>query len=89
MLGVFCKTFTSNDKYPLRDCVNLLSPIEMQLSLKAIIFSDFFVPFLESKLKFKHFENKDDCDAYFVSEITECERLGQISLKKAPFQNTL
>ena len=45
MLGVFRKTFTSNDKYPVRDCVNLLSPIQMQLSLKPTTFSDCFVHF--------------------------------------------
>ena len=73
---MFRNTLTSNDKYPVRDCVNLLSPIQMQLSLKPITFSDFFVPFLESKSNFKHFEKKDDCHTYFISEITECEKLG-------------
>ena len=61
MLGVFRNTLTSNDKYPVRDCVNLLCPIQMQLSLKPTIFSNFFVPFLESTSNFKHFEKKDDC----------------------------
>ena len=48
----------------------------MELSLKPTIFSDFFVPFLESTSNFKHFEYKDDRDTYFIYEITECERLG-------------
>ena len=73
---MFRNTLTANDKYPVRDCVNLLSPIQMQLSLKATIFSNFFVPFLESTSNFKHFEKKDDCHSYFISEITHCERLG-------------
>ena len=55
---MFRNTLTSNDKYPVRDCVNFLSPIQMQLSLKPIIFSDFFVPFLESTSNFKHFEKR-------------------------------
>ena len=76
MLGVFRNTLTSNDKYPVRDCVNLLSPIQMQLSLKPTIFSHFFVPFLESTSNFKHFEKKDDRHSYFISEITDSERLG-------------
>ena len=76
MLGVFRNTLTANDKYPVRDCVNLLSPIQMQLSLKPTIFSDFFVPFLESTSNFKHFEKKDDCHSYFIPEITDSERLG-------------
>ena len=73
---MFRNTLTANDKYPVRDCVNLLSPIQMQLSLKPTIFSHFFVPFLESTSNFKHFEKKDDRHTYLLSEITECERLG-------------
>ena len=73
---MFRNTLTSNDKYPVRDCVNLLSPIQMQLSLKPTIFSNFFVPFLESTSNFKHFEKKDDRHSYFITEITGSERLG-------------
>ena len=42
MLGVFRNTLTANDKYPARVCVNFLSQIQMQLSLKPRVFSDFF-----------------------------------------------
>ena len=77
---MFRNTLTANDKYPVRDCVNLLSPIQMQLSLKPTIFSHFFVPFLESTSNFKHFEKKDDRHSYFISEIKECERLGETTL---------
>ena len=76
MLGVFRNTLTANDKYPVQDCVNFSSPIKMQLSLKATIFSYFFVPFLESTSNFKDLEKKDDRDSYFNSEITHCERVG-------------
>ena len=31
---MFRNTLTANDKYPVRDCENLSSPIQMQLSLK-------------------------------------------------------
>ena len=48
----------------------------MQLSLKATIFSDFFVVFLEHTSNFKDFELKDDRHSYFISEIKDCERLG-------------
>ena len=40
------------------DCENLLSPIQMQLSLKPKIFYDSFVSLLESTSNFKHFEKK-------------------------------
>ena len=76
IIGVFHNTLTANDKYTVRDCVNLLSMIKMQFSLKHTIFSDFFVPFLESTSNFKHFEKKVDRHSYFMSKITDCERLG-------------
>ena len=76
MLGVFRNTLTSYDKYPVGDCVNLLYPIQMQLSLKTTIFSDFFVAFLEPTSNSKHFEKKDDSDSHFTWEIRHCERVG-------------
>ena len=76
MLGVFRNTLTSNDKYRVRDCGNLLCSIQMQLSLKATIFSDFFVQFLESTSNFKHFEKQDDSHSSFIWENRHCERVG-------------
>ena len=48
----------------------------MHLYLKPRILLDFFVPFLESTSNLKHLEKKDDCHSNFISEITDCERLG-------------
>ena len=73
---MFCNTLTVNDNYPIQDYGNLSSPIEMQLYVKPKIFSDSFAPFLESTSNLKHFEKKYDPHTYFISEITECERLG-------------
>ena len=39
---MFRNSFTANDKYPVRDCQNLSSLIQMQLSLKSKTFSYFF-----------------------------------------------
>ena len=72
---MFRGRLTVNDKYPARDCENFLSPIQTQLSLKPKTFSDYFVSFLESTSNFKDFGRKDDCQSYFTSEITDCERL--------------
>ena len=80
ILRVFRNTLTANDKYPVQDCVNLSSPIQIQLSLKTKIFSDFINQFLKSTWNFKHFEIKHDCHNYFISEITECEKLGLTTL---------
>ena len=54
----------------------LVVPDSNALSLQLKIFSDFFVPFLESTSNFKHFEKQDDCHSYFIIEITGCERRG-------------
>ena len=76
ILGLFRNTLTANDKYPVRDCVNLSSLIQMQLSLKPTICSDFFFPFLESTSNLKHLEKQDDRHRYFILEITDYERVG-------------
>ena len=41
----FRKTFTTNEKYLVRDCENLPSPIQMQLSQKRKTFLQFFFHF--------------------------------------------
>ena len=73
---MFRNTLSANDNYPFHDFGNLLSPIEMEFSLKTGIFSDFFLSFLESTSNFKHFGKKNDRHTYFISEITECEKRG-------------
>ena len=73
---MFRNTLTANDNYPVQNFENLSSSIQMHLSLKPKIFSDLFVPFLDSTSNYKHFEKIDDRNTYFLSEITECERLG-------------
>ena len=83
---MFRKTLTANDKYPVRDCENLSSPIQMNLSLNPKTFSNSFVHILESKSNFKHFEKKDDHHSYFISEIRDCQRLGQTTIKKHRFR---
>ena len=47
----------------------------MESSLKPKTFADSFVPFLEFTSNFKRFEEKYDRHSYFVSEITDCQRL--------------
>ena len=73
---MFRNTLTANGNYPVQDSGNISGAIQMQLSLKPKDFSDFFVLFLKSTSKFKHFEKKDGRHTYFISEITECENLG-------------
>ena len=73
---MFRETLNENDKYPVRDCENLSSSIQMQLSLNPKSFSGSFVPLLESTSNLKHFEKKVYRHNYFISEITDCQRLG-------------
>ena len=60
ILRLFVTKLTVNDKhYPLnRD--NLAQPIQMQLSQKQKIISQFFFVFLKCILNFKIFRKKDD-----------------------------
>ena len=77
---MFRNTLTANDNYNVQDFWNLSSPIEMELYLKQTIFAKLFVSFLETTSNFKNFEKKDDRHSYFISEIKDCERLGQTTL---------
>ena len=61
----------------------------MKISLKAKTSTHSFVPFPDSPSSFQHFEKKDDCHSYFITEITGCEGLGLTTLRKTLFQNTL
>ena len=60
ILGVFANTLIAHWKYIVQDYENLPLPIQIEPSEKVKTFSQFFVPFLESKSNFKHFEGKDD-----------------------------
>ena len=73
---MFRNRLTGNDKYPVRDCVNLPSPIQMELASKPTIFSDFLVPFLETTSNSKDFDKKDDSHSYFIWEIRHCKIVG-------------
>ena len=61
ILETFVDTLTGDGRYPVQGCENLQLPIQMKLSEKQKILSQFFFPFLESKSNLKHFERKDDC----------------------------
>ena len=60
ILGMFYNTLTADGKYPLQDWESVPLPTQMELSDKQKTFSEFFVPFLESKSYLKHFEKKKD-----------------------------
>ena len=61
ILKVFVMIMIAAEKHALQDGETLKLPIQIMLSPKQEIFSDFFIQFPESASNFKHFEKKDDC----------------------------
>ena len=57
---MFIKTLTVNDKHYLLNRDNLTQGIQIQLSQKQKLFSEYFLAFLKSILTFKHLPRKDD-----------------------------
>ena len=60
ILRLLVNTLTADDKHYLLNRNNLAQPIQIQLSEKQKIFSEFFLPFLKSLLNFKDLRMKDE-----------------------------
>ena len=60
IIGLFINTWFDDYKFPVPVCENLLFPIQIQLSPKQKAFSWFFIPFMEYRSKFEHFQKKED-----------------------------
>ena len=61
---------TADDKYSLISRDKWLQTIQMHLSLKQIVFSQFFTAFFESALNFEHFQKKMTLIAYVFPKLT-------------------
>ena len=48
----------------------------MQLSEKQKTFAEFFITFMESPSNFTHFQKKEDSHSQYISEISDCVRVG-------------
>ena len=70
----FLNTLTADDKYSLISKDKWMQTIQMHLSQKQNIFSEFSSAFFESALKLEHFPKKDDRNSLCISEITNIER---------------
>ena len=55
-----------DDKHYLLNSYNLTQPINIQLSQKQKIFSEFFFAFSKSRLNFKHLLKKDDPHSWCI-----------------------
>ena len=51
-----------------------METIQMHLSQKQRIFSQFFSAFFETALNFEHFQRKDDPHSLYISEFTDQQR---------------
>ena len=76
ILRLFVNTLSAVDKYSLPNREYLTQPIQVQLSQKQKTFPPLFSAFSKSKLKFEHFQKKDDPHSLFISEATACEKRG-------------
>ena len=56
-------------KYPVLIRKNLTIPIQMQLSQKQKVFSQFFRAFLKSRLNFEHYEKKNYSNRFSLSKL--------------------
>ena len=57
---MYFSILTADYKYSLLNREKLRQPDQMQLSQKQRTFSEFVFAFQKSRLKFEHFEKKDD-----------------------------
>ena len=70
----FLNTLTADDKYSLISRDNWMQTIQMHLSQKQNIFSQFFSAFLESALNFQHFQTKMTLIAYVFPKLPTTKR---------------
>ena len=65
----FLNTLTADDKYSLISRDNWMQTIQMQLSQKQNVFSEFFFAFFESALNFEPFQKKMTVIAYVFPKL--------------------
>ena len=57
-LGPFFNTLDADDKYSLRNMMNLQQQLQAALSQKQKIFYDIFIAFIKPTLNLEHFDKK-------------------------------
>ena len=75
VLGLLFNTLAADEKYSLPNRDNLTIQIQIHLSHEQKTFSPFLALFSKSRLKFEHFEKKDDPHRFCISEITDSENV--------------
>ena len=72
VLGLFVNALTADEKYSPGGSENLQQAIQMQLSKKQKIFSQFFAAFLKFISNFEQFKQKDCPYSFCTYEIRHC-----------------
>ena len=73
-LKLLVKRLTDDEKYSLLYRENFTQPIEMVVSQKRKLFSEFFSAFLKSILNFEHFQKKDHPHSRCGSKLAVSEK---------------
>ena len=89
ILRLFLSILTDDDKYCLLYRENLAQAIQILLSQKQKTLSQFFSPFLKSKLNFEHSGKKDDPHSRCISQITVSEKVDSINVFIITFERSL
>ena len=79
---------TAEYTYSGRNMQTLTQQLQMKLSLKQKIFSQFFIAFLKSTWNGEHFQKKGESSSLSISEIIDSKRGGYLSAWKALLQNS-
>ena len=79
----FFNTSTADDKYSVISRNNSMHTIQMHLSQKQKIFSQFFSAFFESALNFENFEKKRTFIAYVFPKLPTTKNV-LIQISKSP-----
>ena len=81
ILVLLINRLAADEKYPVLNKDNLTIPIQMQLSKQQKTFSQLFLAFWKSSSNFKHFQQKDGCHRFCISEISDFKNV-VISMSK-------
>ena len=59
---------------------NFPQQLQTQISQKQMIFSQFFIAYLQCASNLEHFEKKDEHPSLVISEIIDSERVGYLNV---------
>ena len=89
ILRFFVKRFTADDKYSLLTRHSLMQRIQVQLSQRQKLFSQFCSQLLKSSLNFEHFQKKHDSHTWCISKVMDSERQVRSGYNKSHFRRPL